>query len=157
MASAETRAARLTVAAEIVALVLDCRPVVEADSNGRRSVLEHQVIGNAKAEDDPVPRIRDPQHERVPDRLDVLSMNGGQLGFHGIPEVGDESERRLISMCLRESSEAGDVGEGERGGCAAHRIGKLLVFKASLPRAGCYAASSTLKLNIIPLSWCSAM
>ena len=96
-------------------------------------MLEHQVVGNAKAEDDPS-RIRDPQHERVPDRLDVLSMDGGELDFHGIPEVGDECERRLISMRLRESSEAGDVGEGESGGCVAHRIRKLLVLKASLTR-----------------------
>jgi hypothetical protein len=100
--------------------------VVEADSNRRRSVLEHQVIGDPKAEDNPVPRIRNPQHEGVPDRLDVLSMHGVQFSFHGIREGRDESERRLVSMRFRESGEAGDVGEGESGGCVAHRIWTLL-------------------------------
>jgi hypothetical protein len=102
---------------------------MEADANGRRFVVDHQVIGNPKAEDDRVARIRNPQHERIPDGLDVLPLHGVQLSFHRFRELRDESERRLISVRLRERGEAGDVGEGEGGGWVAHRIWKLLVLK----------------------------
>src|SRR4029077_3443855 len=61
--------------AEIVAFILERWPVMEAYSDGRRSMVEHEVLGDPETKDDPVSRIRDPQHERVPNRLDVFSLH----------------------------------------------------------------------------------
>jgi hypothetical protein len=57
-------------------------------------------------------------------------------------ELGHEFSGLLVAVCLGQRGEAGDVGEKEGGRGVAQSDSSY---------------SSTLKLNIMPLSWCSAM
>ena len=57
-------------------------------------------------------------------------------------EVGNQGCRFLVAVGFGQRSEAGDVGEKEGGRGVAQSDSSY---------------SSTLKLNIMPLSWCSAM
>jgi hypothetical protein len=76
LASAETRAARFDARAEVVAVSLDGGAVVEADADGRSSVLRHEVVSDSQPEQHRVVGSRDSQHQGIPHRLDVLASNG---------------------------------------------------------------------------------
>ena len=69
-----------------------------------------------------------------------MSRASRQLTLDRIAEVRDQRCRFLVAVGLGQRSETGDVGKQEGGRSVAQ---------------GYY--SSTLKLNIMPLSWCSAM
>ena len=69
-----------------------------------------------------------------------MSRASRQLTLDRIAEVRDQGRRLLVTMGFGQRGETGDVGKQEGG----RRVAQ-----------GSY--SSTLKLNIMPLSWCSAM
>ena len=93
-----------------------------------------------QAEKDGLTRIRDAQHDRVADGLHVNCVRR-QFTPDRFAEIRDQGGRFLVPVGLGQRGEAGNVGEQEGG--------------RGVAQGGSY--SSTLKLNIMPLSWCSAM
>ena len=93
---------------------------------------------DVQAKKDRLTRVRDAQHDRVADRLHV-SCARRQLTPDRVAEFRDQRRRLLVAVRFGQRREAGDVGEQE----SCRGVAQLY--------------SSTLKLNIIPLSWCSAM
>ena len=70
-----------------------------------------------------------------------MSCAGGQLTLDRIAEIRDQGRCLLVAVRFGQRGEAGDVGKQEGGRGVAQSL----------------SYSSTLKLNIMPLSWCSAM
>src|SRR5215210_5708168 len=98
----------------------------------------HEPVRDAQPEQDCLARVRDAQHECVADCLH-MSRARRELTPDRIAEVRDQGCRFLVAVGFGQRGKAGDVGKQEA------RRGRQLSY------------SSTVKLNIMPLSWCSAM
>ena len=142
--------------AEVVALVLDCRPwwrptrTAGAPCSSIRSLAMRRLRTIL-----PGSGIR--SISASPIVLTCSPWTEASSAFTAFLKSATRANA-ASSPCASVRDEAGDVGEGESGG--ALLIGSGSYYSRPLLPAcgtGCYAASSTLKLNIIPLSWCSAM
>src|SRR4029453_11747723 len=106
--------------AEVIAVPLDRGPVVEPDTDGRSSVLRDDVMGDPKRDEHCVAGIGDSEHQRAPDRLDMLTSNGRQLSLDCFRELFDQLHGLLIAMGLGKGGEAREVGKEECAGAVRH-------------------------------------
>jgi hypothetical protein len=77
-------------------------------------MLGAHVVHNAQPQPDRRPRSAGPEHQRIPDGLDLLGLMGGQQPTHGHTEPADKIGRLLIPMGLGQGGEAREVREQER-------------------------------------------
>jgi hypothetical protein len=62
---------------------------VHAHPHQREAVPGAHVVHDAQSEPDRRGRIGGPQHQRIPDGLDLVGLMGGQQLAHGHTESGD--------------------------------------------------------------------
>jgi hypothetical protein len=69
------------------------------------------VLHDAQTEPDRRRRVTGPEHQRIPDGLDLLGLMGGQQLAHGPTEPADKVGGLLIAVGLGQGGEAREVGE----------------------------------------------
>ena len=134
IATAATRAARLTAAAEVVAAALDRRSVVKTYAYFGGTVALQQLVRDPQPELDGPRGIRDAEHERVPDRLHVRPAPHGELFVYSFEELGNQVCGLFVAVSLGQGGVAGDVGEQERRRRRfRRRCGRLVVIIRQSP------------------------
>jgi hypothetical protein len=78
-------------------------------------MAQHQLVRDAKTQEDRGSGIEDSEHQGVADRLHLGPTARWQLRPHSGAEVGHDRCRLVVAVCLRQRGEARDVGEYERG------------------------------------------
>jgi hypothetical protein len=100
--------------AEVVAVPLDRGAVMHSHTHRRRSVPEQQLVRDAETQQHGGAGIGDAEHHGVTNAFHVAAACRGQLVTDRSAEVGDHGGRPLVAVRLRQSCEAGNVGEQER-------------------------------------------
>lgn len=99
--------------AEPVAVTLDCRSRVHADSDGWEAVTTSKVVDDTQAEAHGVTRTVESHHRSVTDLLDQLAP-AGRNKVSDLPAEGlCEPRRALVAVGLRQSGKAGEVRKHE--------------------------------------------
>jgi hypothetical protein len=90
---------------------------VHAYSHQGKAVPGTHVVHDAQPEPDRRRRIGSPQHQRIPDGLDLLGLVLGQQLAHGHTEPADKVGGLLVPVGLSQGGEAREVREQERLHC----------------------------------------
>jgi hypothetical protein len=85
-------------------------------------VLGAHIKHDAEPEPDRRRRVAGPEHQRIPDGLDLVGVMGGQQPPHGHTEPADQVGGLLVPMGLGQGGEAREIREQE-GLC--YRLGPL--------------------------------
>jgi hypothetical protein len=80
-------------------------------------MLGAHVMHDAQAEPDRRGRVGGPEHQRIPDGLDLLGLMLGQQLAYGHTEPTHKVGRLLVSMRLGQGGEAREVREQDRLHC----------------------------------------
>jgi hypothetical protein len=77
-------------------------------------VLGAHIKHDAEPEPDRRRRVAGPEHQRIPDGLDLVGVMGGQQPPHGHTEPADQVGGLLVPMGLGQGGEAREVRKQER-------------------------------------------
>jgi hypothetical protein len=79
---------------------------VHAHPHQGEAVLGANVVHDAQPKPDRRCRVAGPEHQRIPDRLDLLGLMGGQQPAHGHTEPADQVGGLLVPVSFGKGGEA---------------------------------------------------